>query len=496
MWQKNDVPLMNMATTSAFAINDENFDIKNFSAFRSVQNQYSDDFIRSSMVVKIREDEKTVSVATKKSVSKATLQSLALYHPGKIVKFVEVTDADFEEFIGRFFLDFSSNDHFDSSFSAKKAVNVLEKTDESDVVNIINSILIEAIRNNCSDIHFEPFSEDFFVRFRIDGVLSLRRTFPSAMTQSITNRLKIMANLNIMEKRLPQDGHIETEIAGDLYDLRISCVPVAFGESIVIRIFNSNSNLPSLEKLGFSNEILAELQKVPCIPHGMVLFTGPTGSGKTTTMHSIIEKMDKSHLKIITIEDPIERKLTGVCQIQVNEDIGLTFDSILAKVLRQDPNVIMIGEIRDSVTANLAVRSALTGHLILATIHANDSVSVLERLENLGIEPYMISCVLRLVVSQRLVRCVAQNEKNDSRDISQNQLLAQNRCIVQDEKKGVRYKGRTVVSEMLLVDSSVAEKISHGEKIILSSKSMKEDAEQKLKNGITTLDELSREGLI
>ena len=297
-----------------------------------------------------------------------------------------------------------------------------------------------------------------------------------------------MAGLNVMENRLCQDGRMTVFTGGTNLDFRVSIIPSVSGQNIVLRLFNRETENLSLEDLGFSNENLKKINAAINIPYGMILVTGPTGSGKTTTLHSIINKMDKDHLKIVTIEDPVEKVIDGIEQIQVNDEINLTFENILRRVLRHDPDVIMVGEIRDKETAELAVRSALTGHTILSTLHTNDSISAITRLQNLGIEPYLIAGTVRSVIAQRLVRKTCKYCKGQGCQL----------C------NSTGYNGRTAVGEVFLVDDKIIKIIEEGKPdfelrdYLISNgfKTLKDDAKQKVKEKISTKAELQREGLI
>ena len=341
----------------------------------------------------------------------------------------------------------------------------------------MNSILIEGIKKKASDIHIEANDGFYTVRFRIDGYLKIYSKYYDNRFDEISARIKIMANLNVMEKRKPQDGRITVSLEQKKIDLRISVVPTTNGESIVLRILlcdeEAENSFKKLENLGFSKNDMNNIRRMLKVQHGLILVTGPTGSGKTTTMTAMLREILNSEIKIITIEDPVEISLPGVNQIQVNDQIDLTFESVLRRVLRQDPDVIMVGEIRDERTARLCVRSALTGHLVLSTLHTNDSVGTITRLINMGIEPYIVGTVLKGAIAQRLVK------KNDGH-------------------------GRTVIGESFVMSKQLEEAISSNcpESIIRKTiencgfKSMKEDAESKIKKHLTSIEYVEKELLI
>lgn len=466
-------------------IETDNFNILEFSDYKNVIGQYTNQFIKSSRCIKINETEKEVAVAVSQN-SKNDICLLKLVHKGKELKSVIIKDSDFAEFIGKF-VD-RTTENTSAVNKEKKEYRLEDINSDSPVVNIINAICLEAIRRGASDIHIQGTKEYVDVRLRIDGVLQSIRKLEKHVFESLVSRVKVMSGLNVMENRLCQDGRMSVQLQDKKLDFRVSVVPSVSGQDIVLRLFNGEDEELTLEELGFSKENLNKLNSVLNYPYGMILATGPTGSGKTTTLHALLKKMDKDHLKIVTIEDPVEKIIDGIEQIQVNDEINFTFENILRHVLRHDPDVIMVGEIRDKETAELAVRSALTGHLILSTLHTNDSVGAVSRLKNLGIEPYLIAGTVRTVLSQRLVRKTCNDCKGKG-------------C----ENCGFTgFKGRTAVSEIFEVDEKVSSMIekemSDAEiKNYIKScgfKSLKEDAQLKIKDGISNKDEIMREGLV
>ena len=287
----------------------------------------------------------------------------------------------------------------------------LEKqSGEAPVIRLVNLMLMSAIQKGASDIHIEPYEKEFRIRFRIDGILYSVMTPPMKFRDAITSRVKIMAKLDIAEKRLPQDGRIKIRFANDgatkEIDFRVSCLPTLFGEKIVLRLLDKDKLMLDMTKLGFEPESLAKLETQIAKPWGMVLVTGPTGSGKTNTLYSSISKINTPETNIMTAEDPVEFNLVGVNQVQVRENIGLNFAAALRSFLRQDPNIILVGEIRDFETAEIAVKASLTGHLVLSTLHTNDAPSTINRLMNMGIEPFLVASSVNLICAQRLVRRV------------------------------------------------------------------------------------------
>jgi len=377
------------------------------------------------------------------------------------------------------------------------------------VVNLVNGILIEGIRGGASDVHIEAFPSAVSVRYRVDGVLRPAGGFEPSMFAAVSSRIKIMANLNIMERRLPQDGRLTVHLDADVMDVRVSIMPIADGESIVLRLFSKGSQPLSLEELGFGEEHLQMLRRLSRLPHGLVLATGPTGSGKTTTLNALLRRIDSRGRKVITIEDPIEYVLRDIDQVQTNERIGLTFESILRRVLRQDPDVIMVGEIRDTETAELAVRAALTGHLVFSTLHTNDSVSTVTRLANMRVPRYLVAAVLRAVVAQRLVRRVCPDCRRRTR------VSAVQRAVLEQHGVGASwawkaggcpachstgYRGRVALVEMFTSDEKVEQMILEerppGEisRYLAANgmKSLMADGLSKAASGLTSFEEIER----
>ena len=463
---------------------EKSFDITQFFSYKNVPGQYTDAFIKNSRCVKLDETDSLVKVIVSES-SKETSSLLKSVHSPKETEFIVVKDSDFAEFTGscveKVYEKSDSNEKSDS-FSLE------DINSEAPVVNIINAICLEAIRKNASDIHIQGSKNSVEVRLRLDGVLETVKHLDKGIFDSLVSRIKVMSGLNVMENRLCQDGRMSVVTGGKKLDFRVSVVPAVFGQNVVLRLFNAEAGEISLEDLGFSCSDLSKIKKSLYEPHGMILVTGPTGSGKSTTLHAMLKEMDRAHLKIVTIEDPVEKIVDGIEQIQVNDEIGLSFSSILRRILRQDPDVIMVGEIRDRETAELAVRSALTGHLIFSTLHTNDSISSVTRLKNLGIEPYLISGVLKTCIAQRLVRKVCKECKGSG-------------C---EKCSNTGYKGRTAVGEVFEVSEEVSSLIERnaGDSEIrnLVRKNgftdLKTDAKRKLEEQITSEAELFRERLL
>ena len=289
--------------------------------------------------------------------------------------------------------------------------DLLEAADEAPIIKLVNSLLFEAVKKRASDIHIEPFERELLIRYRIDGVLYNVLTPPKRLQASIISRIKIMAGLNIAEKRLPQDGRIGIKIAGRDVDIRVSAIPTAHGERLVLRLLDKGNLLLKLSEIGLQPARLATLDQLIRLSHGIVLVTGPTGSGKTNTLYSSVSRLNSPDTNIVTAEDPVEFQLHGINQVQMKEQIGLNFASALRSFLRQDPNIILVGEIRDFETAEVAIKAALTGHLVLSTLHTNDAPSTISRLMNMGIEPFLVATSVQLICAQRLVRRICTNCK-------------------------------------------------------------------------------------
>lgn len=382
---------------------------------------------------------------------------------------------------------------------------------EPPVIKITNMILEEGINKRASDILIEPWDRKLRVRFRIDGVLQEERSPPKSMHPSIVSRVKVMSNLNIAEHRLPQDGRFKAKVSGREIDFRVSILPSSLGEKVAIRILDKSQAMLDIEKLGFSEDIVSKLKKVAKTPHGMILVCGPTGSGKTTTLYSLLKLIDAPEKNIVTVEDPVEYQLEGINQVTVRPEIGLTFANSLRSILRQDPNVIMIGEIRDYDTVDIAIKSALTGHLALSTLHTTTSSGAIVRLINMGVEPYLINSSLICVLAQRLVRkiCFYCKEKYVLEKEIINALKLNTDTVKKYEflrGKGCShcfntgYSGRVGIAEALLLSAKIRELIlSRAQEHIIKQqarregmRTLREEGMQAVSRGITTLEEILR----
>jgi type IV pilus assembly protein PilB len=396
-------------------------------------------------------------------------------------------------------------------------VSSLEKQGgEAPVIRLVNLMLMSAIQKGASDIHIEPYEKEFRVRFRIDGILYNVMAPPMKFRDAITSRIKIMSKLDIAEKRLPQDGRIKIRFAVDgatkEIDFRVSCLPTLFGEKIVLRLLDKDKLMLDMTKLGFESESLAKLENAISKPWGMVLVTGPTGSGKTNTLYSSIAKINTMETNIMTAEDPVEFNLVGVNQVQVRENIGLNFAAALRSFLRQDPNIILVGEIRDFETAEIAVKASLTGHLVLSTLHTNDAPGTISRLMNMGIEPFLVASSVNLICAQRLVRRICTQCKEDHPHAPEAMTTAgftaeESKTVMPKRGKGCErcngtgYKGRVGLYEVMEITEELRELILVGASALeLKRKAVDEgmitlrrSGLRKVMEGVTTIEEVARE---
>lgn len=379
--------------------------------------------------------------------------------------------------------------------------------EKSPVVEIVNEILVDSTKRGASDIHFDPYDDHLKVRIRIDGELMDYTIVPANIEKNMITRIKIISGMNITESRLPQDGAIKATLEGINMDMRVSAIPTNKGEKIVVRILDYSLSLAGLESLGFSQENLKKVLKMIETPNGIVLVTGATGSGKSTTVYSILQRLNKENTNIISVEDPIEMDIEGVNQIQTNSEIGLDFATVLRSILRQDPNIIMIGEIRDTETAKIAVRASITGHLVLSTIHTNDSLNTIERLLDMEVERYLLASALTGIISQKLARKLCPHcrklrptndyEKNLIKKVTGKEVNEIYTAVGCDECKN-GYNGRIAIHEVLLINQDIKDAISsnvkkeHLRHLVYSSDviSLLHDGINKVLDGQTTLEEL------
>src|SRR6202045_946257 len=384
-------------------------------------------------------------------------------------------------------------------------------TDSADapVIKIVNLILVQAVKEKASDIHIEPFQNTLKLRYRIDGELVLAESPPKALQLAITSRIKILAGLNIAERRVPQDGRFRVRVLGKEIDLRISILPTSHGEKIVIRILDKGTLTASIDQMGMDADTLSKFKKAIDAPHGMILVTGPTGSGKTTTLYSVLQELNSPQYNIVTVEDSIEYELAGINQVAVRSDIGLDFSSALRSILRQDPDIVMVGEIRDNETADIAVKAALTGHQVLSTLHTNDAAGAITRLDDMGIEPFLISSSILMTCAQRLVRKICINCREEFmpepeiftrlgvEPKAETVFYRGSGC---DRCKGRGYLGRLALIEALPVTETIrrliikraSAAVIKNQAVSEGMKTLRQVGIEKALEGLTTLEEVWR----
>ena len=478
------------------------------------------DYIRKNLVLPLRFEDKALVIGMadpanvflideirRKTKREVRVVAVAGADTGRIVEHITSINTDIK-------VDEIIKDMADDEVQLVKEetdnVTDLEKIgNESPVIRFVNYLLFDALKQGASDIHIEPKEKALKIRYRIDGVLFEAMNPPHQMQAAITSRLKIMSNLDIAERRLPQDGRIRAMIHGRKVDLRLSTLPTPYGEKCVMRILDNKSINVALEDLGFSEDSLTIWKKQIDQPHGILLVTGPTGSGKTTTLYSSLRVMDGNKLNISTVEDPIEYHLAAATQVQVFDKIGMTFSAALRALLRQDPDVVMLGEIRDPETANIAVQASLTGHLVLSTLHTNDAPASVTRLINIGVEPYLISSAVNAILAQRLVRKICPNCKEEYKPTDEmrefltlqgfaSETMYHGKGCDRCRKTG--YAGRIGIYELLIMDDSLRDLVTRNPDVNHLRKlcrerglvTLREDGFQKVIKGLTTVDEIIR----
>ncbi len=385
-----------------------------------LKDRLSIDFFKENQILPL--DEKTFYITDKTPFQAIEDIRFILGFPPKTIK---ISEEEFLEKLEEYVEKLSTEQDLGGKEQEEEGFENILEGSSSPVVQTLNSIFLKAIRNNVSDIHFEPFSKNILVRFRLDGVLHKITEIQKSIYPQIVSRIKIMAKLNVAEKRLPKDGRIRVKIGNRDIDMRVSTLPTAFGERVVIRLLDKTNRILTLDELGFSEEDKQKYERIIRKPYGIVLITGPTGSGKSTTLYASLLKLKSPTKNIITIEDPIEYQIEGISQVQVNPKIDLTFANGLRSILRQDPDIIMVGEIRDLETAKISIHASMTGHLVLSTLHTNNAPSSVARLVDMGIEPFLLASSLEGVVAQRLVRKICQNCKTEEKlsDIEIEQIV-------------------------------------------------------------------------
>lgn len=394
----------------------------------------------------------------------------------------------------------------------EKGIDDDKLADQAPIIRLANALIQQAISDRASDIHVEPQQRSVRVRYRVDGVLGEAMTVPRNLMAALISRLKIMADMNIAERRIPQDGRIEVRHNSKEYDLRVSSIPTPFGEKIVMRILDKTTTMVGLEKIGFTDENQLKVEEMTAQPNGMFLCTGPTGSGKTTTLYSVLHKLNTVGVNITTAEDPVEYQLNGIAQVQMNRKAGLTFSTALRAFLRQDPDIIMVGEIRDLETAEISVEAALTGHLVLSTLHTNDAPSATLRMVDMGLEPYLIAATLMGVLAQRLARKIDPDFREPyevpALDLKRfgftfedpEELITLYRGIPDENNRNTGYRGRTGIHELMTMNSEIAELVVrraplHDIKNAAKANGMhelREDGLLKVLSGVTDPSEIMR----
>jgi general secretion pathway protein E len=475
------------------------------------------DFFKLARMVPVKVDGRELLVATTDPLDLSRLHALELA-VGMSVKPVLAREKEISARIEALYSSGYAADNqaatqqIDGINDDEDVAHLRDMASEVPVIRMVNQMLVRALESRASDVHIEPFENQLKVRYRIDGILHEVESPPRQLKGAVISRLKILAQLNIAERRLPQDGRIKTRLAGKDVDLRIATVPTLYGESVVIRLLERGQIFTELDTLGFPPTLLAKFDEMIKRPHGMILVTGPTGSGKTTTLYGALQKINDPGKKIITIEDPVEYQLSGVNQIYVKPQIGLTFANGLRSIVRQDPDVIMVGEIRDAETAEIAVQAALTGHLVLSTLHTNDAAGAISRLLEMGVQDYLLSSSLLGVLAQRLVRRLCPACRKEvafaGLDVTAAELELQNSNGVQNvwEATGCEacnhtgYLGRVGIFELLPATSEICKVIVQRADagtirnlaVRQGMRLLRDDGWDKVRQGVTTLAELLR----
>jgi general secretion pathway protein E len=462
-------------------------------------------FLRQARALPLSVEGTTLRLAMADPLDFETLSVVRLV-TGLTVQSELATEAEILDAIERYYGEEEkeiASSGLDGEESAADLEQLRDMASEAPVIRLVNAMIATAVEKRSSDIHIEPFEKEFRIRYRIDGVLHEQEPPPRELKAAIISRLKLMARLNIAERRLPQDGRIKVKALGREVDLRVSTLPTLYGESVVMRLLDrSASDFYDLHNLGFDPLMLERMEHFTSLPHGIFLVTGPTGSGKSTTLYSALKLINQPDKKIITIEDPVEYQMDGINQIHVNPQIGLTFAAGLRHIVRQDPDVIMVGEIRDRETADVAIRAALTGHFVYSTLHTNDAPSAITRLTDMGVENYLISSSVVAVLAQRLVRVICHECKVDAgeRMTPMGEMVPSFRGAGCDRCFGTGYKGRVGIFEMMELSEDIRRLImanaDAGQLTVAARehgmRSLREDGWLKVATGVTTADEVIR----
>jgi type IV pilus assembly protein PilB len=477
-----------------------------------------EDFVTKSKIMPVNVRGRRIVIATNDPLDFPTIENVRL-RTGMNVETVLATKNDIETSIARYYgftktlkslgIEVKETKREDEQFYEELLSSQDADKNESPIIQLVNQILMTAVKSEASDIHIDPTDIEFKIRYRIDGVLGTERTLPKVILTKLVSRIKVMSHMDITDTRTPQDGRIKTIIEGRPIDLRISTLPTIRGEKVVMRVLDLSRDSQGLERLGLTDKERQIFEHLIHRPNGIVLVSGPTGSGKTTTLYASLDQLNSDDVNIITVEDPVEIELEGINQVNVNAEIDFTFANALRSILRQDPNIIMIGEIRDAETAEIAVKAALTGHLVLSTIHTNSAIKTITRLIDMGMDAFLVASSLSGVVAQRLLRvvcphCSIEEEPTDS----EKEVFENNGIKVDKVKRAVGceicnnkgYKGRTAIFEILDVNDSIVRMISNNareyELLEQARKNgtnlLLEAGLQKVASGITTLDEVMR----
>lgn len=463
-------------------------------------------YMRQFLFLPIRIDETKLTVAMADPLDFETVATLRQFS-GLNVKGVLAAEQEILDAIDKYFGE--QEQEGDSEFGAgddsdaAQIEHLRDMASEAPVIRLVNGMISRALELRASDIHLEPFEKDFRVRFRVDGVLHDQEAPQRELRAAVISRIKLMARLNIAERRLPQDGRIKIKALGHEVDLRVSTLPMLYGESVVMRLLDrSAGDFYDLDNLGFDDLMLHRMEHFTKLPHGIFLVTGPTGSGKSTTLYSALKLINGPQKKIITIEDPVEYQMDGINQIHVNPQIGLTFAAGLRHIVRQDPDVIMVGEIRDRETADMSIRSALTGHFVYSTLHTNDAPSAITRLTDMGVENYLLTSSLVAVLAQRLVRKICRHCKIEDGlvDTPAGMQIRAWRGAGCEQCIGTGYSGRVGIFELMEMNEELRRLIMHNEdaSVLTDSarrngmRNLREDGWEKIDRGVTTVEEVLR----
>jgi type IV pilus assembly protein PilB len=465
----------------------------------------------------------TVTVAVLDPYNPQLVEELA-FVLGKDVQLAVAPSKQIEENIARFFGEESESikdvlQDMEEQLASAEAVETAAKSGgvaaleelagQAPIVRFVNLILFQAIQDRASDIHFEPFEDEFKIRYRVDGALYEMAPPPKHLALPVISRIKVMSNLNIAERRLPQDGRIQMNMSGRQVDLRVSTLPTQYGESVVLRVLDRTVVNLEIESLGLPKEIYEKLKELIKVPNGIIIVTGPTGSGKTTTLYSCLKRINTIDLKLLTSEDPVEYDIEGIMQVPINDSIGLTFARALRAFLRQDPDIIMVGEMRDLETAQISIQASLTGHLVFTTLHTNDAPGAVTRMIDMGVEPFLISSTLEAILAQRLVRTVCKkckvayeppeavlSELGLTKDDTQGRPFYYGKGCVECNETG--YKGRKGLFELLVLSEPIRELINmrapsgviRGRALELGMRTLREDGIRSILDGVTTVEEI------